>query len=182
MQSMQYNPIILFKEQGTPHPAELDDFSNEDFILCFQTAFQRDMLVKFGKHIICMDATHETNAYDFQLISIVVVNEYGEGLPIGWMISNREDTAALRAFLNAIKTACGIIEPEWFMSDDAEQYFNAWKGVFGGNRTRKALCVWRIDRSWCKALHDHIKDKEEQSMSTTACVYFYKSLMNPDLG
>ena len=99
------------------------------------------MLIKFGKHIICMDATHGTNAYDFQLISIVVVDEYGEGLPIGWMISNREDTTALCAFLNAIKTACGIIEPEWFMSDDAEQYFNAWKGVFGGNKTRKVLCV-----------------------------------------
>ena len=169
MQSMQYNPIILFKEQGTPQPAELDDFSDEGFILCFQTAFQRDMLVKFGKHIICMDATHGTNAYDFQLISIVVVDEYGEGLPVGWMISNREDTTALCAFLNAIKTTCGIIEPEWFMSDDAEQYFNAWKGVFGGNRTRKVLCVWHIDRSWRKALHDHIKDKEEQ-------IYVYHSL------
>ena len=42
-------------------------------------------------------------------------------------VSNREDTTSLHAFLNAFKTACGIIEPEWFMSDDAEQYFNAWR-------------------------------------------------------
>ena len=55
------------------------------------------------------------------------------------------------------------------MSDDAEQYFNAWKGVFGGNKTRKVLCVWHIDRSWRKALHEHIKDKEEQ-------IYVYHSL------
>ena len=58
MQSMQYSPIILFKEQGTPQQAELDDFSDEDFIHCLLTAFQRDMLIEFGKHIICMNATH----------------------------------------------------------------------------------------------------------------------------
>ena len=28
------------------------------------------------------------------------------------------------------KKVCGDIELGWFMSDDAEQYYNGWKGVF----------------------------------------------------
>ena len=44
------------------------------------------------------------------------------------MICNREDTLAL-IFLRAIKDKCGTIAPRWFMSDNAEQYFNAWQGV-----------------------------------------------------
>ena len=37
------------------------------------------------------------------LYTILVVDEYREGLPVGWMISNREDTIALNAFLTCVK-------------------------------------------------------------------------------
>ena len=30
-----------------------------------------------------MDATHGTNMYNFYLITVLVVDEYGEGLPFG---------------------------------------------------------------------------------------------------
>ena len=121
------------------------------------------MLTKFGGKTICMDATHGTNTYDFLLISVMVIDDYGEGIPVAWMLSNREDAVALRKFLNGIKYVCGNIEPMWFMSDDAEQYFNAWKSVFVSSITRKIICVWHIDRSWRKALYDHIQDKKEQT-------------------
>ena len=118
------------------------------------------MLNKFGSDTICIDATHGTNMYNFYLITVLVVDEYGEGLPVGWMISNREDSVALIEFFKSIKIVCGNITPKWFMSDDAEQYFNAWRGE---NKTSKLLCVWHIHRAWCKALHDHIPDKQDQS-------------------
>ncbi len=38
-----------------------------------------------------MDTTHGTNMYDFNLLSVVVLDEYGEGIPVAWMISSRED-------------------------------------------------------------------------------------------
>ena len=31
------------------------------------------------------------NHYDFNLLTLLVVDEYGEGILVGWMISNRED-------------------------------------------------------------------------------------------
>ena len=37
------------------------------------------MLKKFAEgKVVCVDATHGTNAYDFKLITLLVVDEYGE--------------------------------------------------------------------------------------------------------
>ena len=58
MQSLDYNPILLFKQQRLSQPEDCNNFSDGDFILCIQTQFQWDMLIKFGNDTICMDATH----------------------------------------------------------------------------------------------------------------------------
>ena len=46
------------------------------------------------------------------------------------------------------------------MSDDAEQFHNAWRSVFG-NVHNKLLCTWHVDRAWREKLA-LIKDKETQ--------------------
>jgi len=45
------------------------------------------MLKEFGPATICVDSTHGTNVYDFKLITILVIDEFGEGIPVAWMIS-----------------------------------------------------------------------------------------------
>ena len=39
MQSLEYNPVLLFKEQGLLQPEGLDNYAQDDFVLCLQTAF-----------------------------------------------------------------------------------------------------------------------------------------------
>ena len=73
-----------------------------------QTKFQGDMK-KYCKDVICMDATHRTNAYDFLLITVLVVDEFGGGIPVAWAITNSEDKAHLVAFLTALKVKVGKI-------------------------------------------------------------------------
>ena len=48
------------------------------------------------------------------------------------------------------------------MTDDAEQYWNAWVGIYGPNTTKQLLCKWHIDRAWRKALQEHIANKEDK--------------------
>ena len=38
-----------------------------------------------------MDGTHGTNGYDFLPISVLVINEFGEGFPVARCLSNRQD-------------------------------------------------------------------------------------------
>lgn len=57
------------------------------------------------------------------------------------------------------------------MSDDAEQYYNAWSGVFGPV-PKKLLCSWHVDRAWKKAIYEHIigpEAKLEVSYAESQC-------------
>ncbi len=57
-----------------------------DLALVIQTPLHVDMLRNFGDNIVCIDATHGTNSYDFILISIIVIDEFGEGCPCSGLV------------------------------------------------------------------------------------------------
>ena len=97
--------------------------------------------------MVCIDSTHGTNSYSFSLVTVMGVDEFGEGYPLAWCLSNREDQLLLVNFFNALKDRVGNMNPKWFMTDDAEQYYSAWVRVFGGN-PNKLLCAWHVDRAW----------------------------------
>ncbi|SMN01522.1 hypothetical protein SPONN_2553 [uncultured Candidatus Thioglobus sp.] len=113
LKELAYNPVLVYKRQGDQQGPEMDNVCDNDFILCLQTEFQKDMLKKFGGSIICMDTTHGTNQYDFLLTTLLVVDELGEGIPVAWMLSNREDALMLMVFLQAIKDRVGEIKPDF---------------------------------------------------------------------
>ena len=131
MSALPYNPVLLFKGQGEEQGATMDNLTVDDFLLGIQTEFQRDLLKQFGSEAVCMDSTHGTNHYDFQLTTLLIVNEWGEGVPVAWLVSNHETTAVIVEFLRGVQVRCGAITPKVlvFMSDDADAFFNAWLGV-----------------------------------------------------
>ena len=85
---------------------------------------------------------------------------HGEGYPLAWCLSNREDQLFLVNFFNALKDRVGNMNPKWFMTDDAEQFYSAWVRVFGGN-PNKLLCAWHVDRAWRENLKQ-ISNRETQ--------------------
>ena len=158
--SQGFDPIIYFKQQGD----EDGTLGKEDFLLCIQTEFQLEMLKEFGHRVICIDATHATNMYDFLLITVLVVDEFGEGVPVAWAISNKEDTGTLSLFLEQLRVRPGDLKPEYFMTDDAQQYWNSWVATYGMNDTLKLLCTWHVDRAWRKALCQLVVNKESRAL------------------
>ena len=63
----------------------------------------RDTQKMFGRNVICTDSTHGTNAYQFLLIPVMVLDDYRKGIPVAWAISNKEDTSTLVQYLTAVK-------------------------------------------------------------------------------
>ena len=121
--------------------------------------------------VVCVDATHGTNGYDFLLISVLVIDEFGEGFPVAWCLSNRQDQFLLINFFNRLKDKVGDIVPAWFMSDDEEQFYTAWIAVFGPG-PKKLLCTWHVDRAWRTNLKSLIGDKETEAR--VLCVHWYE--------
>ena len=144
LQSLQYDPVTVFKPQGK----ETDGLiGKDDFLLGIQTRFQCEMMKLYGNKVICMDATHGTNHYHFKLVTVIILDDFGEGVPVGWMISNKEDGVTLKEFLRSLLKHTGPITTDYFMSDDAEQYYSSWKEVYG-SQAKKLLCTWHVDKAW----------------------------------
>ena len=126
------------------------------------------MLKAHGSSVVCVDSTHGTNMYDFLLITILVLDEFGEGLPIAWAISNKEDTETLTVFMKKLRVVSGEsgeLQPVFFMTDDANQYWNSWKAAYGNTdtKTKKLLCAWHVDKNWRKAIRENIHGSEAQA-------------------
>ena len=78
LQGEPYDPILLYKWQyeiDQQHPS----LPKDAFLLAIQTDFQRQLYQQHAHKVLCIDATHGTNAYQFKLITVMVANDYGQG-------------------------------------------------------------------------------------------------------
>ena len=93
----------------------------------------------------------------------MIIDSYGEGIPVAWLISNKDDYLVLLSFFNAIKERVGDITTVIFMSNDAEQFINAWQTVFSQPKKR-LICSWHIDGSWRKNLGKYVQGLANQAV------------------
>ena len=158
------SPVLLYKGQGVKWPHDTPRLARSDFILCMQTVTQRRFMLQFGcGNIVCLDSTHGTTQYGLVLVTVMVLDGIGEGNPVAFMISNREDEAVLTAFFQSIKSRlpqADSYHASHLMTDDASQYYNAWIAVFGP--ADKLLCTWHIDKTWRRAVKQHVQERENQ--------------------
>jgi len=144
------SPIIYFKQQGNSDN-NVQSFTKDDFYLIIMTQFQSELLLKFGNDEVCIDGTYGLNGYNFQLYTIVVVNEFGNGYPVAFCFSNKSDTALYKHYFQCIKNVTGKITENVFMSDDELAFCNVWKTVIGPAE-KQLLCTLHVLRNWTKNL------------------------------
>ncbi|KAF0750263.1 SWIM-type domain-containing protein [Aphis craccivora] len=137
------NPIILYKTQGTEYfPLEKDDF-----MLIILTETQKAVLEKFSSEKQCIDSTHGTNQYSFNLTTIIVIDEFGEGYSAAFCISSKIDEVHMTVFLSKIKEATGYLTSNVFMSDDAPAFWNAWIKIMSPIPKFHLLCKCHIENN-----------------------------------
>ncbi|GFT92997.1 uncharacterized protein NPIL_21081 [Nephila pilipes] len=155
------NPCILFyKTQGSTC-TQYSFLKENDFVLIIMTEAQGEILKKFSSDCICIDGTHGVNGYGFELVTLLTIDDLRQGFPCAFLISNRCDQPVLSIFFSCIKQKIGQLQPQIFMSDMAESFFNAWKSEMGVPQKR-LFCAWHIDRAWRKNLKK-IKGAEKQA-------------------
>lgn len=178
--------VILFHKRQDSLLEEWPELKSEDYLLAIMTDAQYEMLKLYGSDIICIDGTHGCNNYDFELITLMVVDDMRQGFPCAFLITSRSDTLALKIFFHYIKLHVGTISVNVFMSDMAEQFANAWLEVMDPPKLRyvqyfnsfrvligdmyytfRLYCTWHVDQAWRKNLHK-IKTKEKQ-----VCIKLY---------
>ena len=147
------NTVRLLKFQGE---ASADyNLNEEDFMLVIATDAQLIGAKQFCGPMkeICMDSTHGMNTYEFQLTTLLAIDEHGEGFPVAFCYSNSVDERTMTVFLEVVRDALGQpLRDVVLMTDDAEVYSNAWKCVMGEPAFR-LLCTWHVDRAWRRNLN-----------------------------
>lgn len=161
------NPVLFFKLQGeAPSLAPsfgYEELKREDFLLVIQTPFQKHMTERFAQNGVCVDSTHGTTGYDFYLTTLLVIDEFGAGFPVAFCLATHEDETFQNIFFKDVKRNLGKeMNPAWFMSDSATQFYNAFVAV---NKTRPKylVCSWHVEKNWRENLRAKIKDTEIQS-------------------
>ncbi|XP_026477710.1 uncharacterized protein LOC113383674 [Ctenocephalides felis] len=149
--------VLFYKEVG------IADYglNKDDIILVIMTDLQAKMLMEFGADKLCVDGTHGTNGYGYHLHTLVVVDEFGSGIPVAFCFSNRQDEVILKIFFQEIYKSVGLIKTTTFMTDDAPAYFNAWSHVMGIPEN-KLLCSWHVSRSWKRATALKIRNRQKE--------------------
>lgn len=159
------NPVLYYKEQGQDKiefsANQLQEDSN--VMLVIANDFQLSMLEKFGSNIVCIDSTHGTNMYDFHLTTLLVVDEFGNGIPTAFCISNKKDTSTWIMFFEQLRDRGILLQPKVFMSDIDDSFYNAWITVMK-SAEKRLLCTWHVDKAWRSNLQEKIKIQEKRSL------------------
>ena len=116
-------------------------------MLGIQTKEQHDRLIAGASTVLCIDATHGTNQYGFQLLNLVVPDEFGKGYPVGHFLCNSMDEKVQHFFFKALKQRCHGLVLHCVMTDDDLSTWNALVSVFG-NTAKHLLCHWHVLRAW----------------------------------
>lgn len=150
------DPILYVRFPSTQ--ADAND-REKSMLIVIATPYQLQALAKYGdKGTVCMDSTHGTAGYDYLLTSIVVVDDFGNGLPAAFCISSYSSEVEWTLFIQEVKKALskthggdGAIKARTLMTDMDNSFYNAWVGVMGDVKYR-LYCSWHIDQAWRKNL------------------------------
>lgn len=63
--NLESNPILFNKLQ-----------EKEGFCIIFMNVSQQKMVLQFSNNIVAIDSTHGLNAYDFEVTTLLVVDEW----------------------------------------------------------------------------------------------------------
>ncbi|KAJ8966803.1 hypothetical protein NQ314_003299 [Rhamnusium bicolor] len=154
------NPIIFYKCQGEVCPEY--NLEEKDFCIILITESQLSVLKMFANNTISIDGTHGLNSYNFEMITLMVIDEYVEGFPAAHMYTNRKNTYIYEVFFSKIKEKGGEIKANVFMSDIAPAFYNAWCKIMGPVQ-HQLLCAWHVDRCWRTNLYK-ISNKDQRQM------------------
>jgi len=100
--------VQYVKFQGEPDDSR--GRAADDFVLVIMSKFQIAGLQQLHAPLkeVAMDLTHGTNAYDYQLTTLMVNDEHGEGFPGAFCFNNRVTEARMKVFLSVCKDSTGF--------------------------------------------------------------------------
>ncbi|KAG2193588.1 hypothetical protein INT47_007391 [Mucor saturninus] len=102
----------------------------------------------------CLDATHSisSNMADILYTLIIRDNRIGRGWPVTYMITNDHGTEPIVEWLQHLRDARLLVDPEQFTIDSCQAEVNAITNTFDPAKTKIQYCVFHVTQAWNKHL------------------------------
>nr|CAI5819476.1 unnamed protein product [Callosobruchus analis] len=128
--------ILFYKPEGLI-VEDWNQLKEDDFVLIVMAESQSQMLQSHGKEYICLDRIHGTIGYNYQLVTLLVVDDIGQGFPCSFLISSRSDKEVISIFFEHVKDRIGSkISPTILMTDMDDVFLDAWSEVMSPPKLR----------------------------------------------
>ena len=82
---------------------------NDDYLIIIQSDFQNRSMIAWANKIIAINRTYNLSKHKYFSITILVLDDFNEGLSVALAICNREETTFLSIFFTEKKTSVGNI-------------------------------------------------------------------------
>ncbi|XP_065206488.1 uncharacterized protein LOC135835914 [Planococcus citri] len=161
LESTDTHPIVCFKDRNVPDTQKI--LSSKDVLLVIMTKFQLEALKLFGCGMICLDATHYQDNYEYHLITMYVADTSMSWCPVAYLVTNVMSLTSMQYFFTRIRELAGQLKCSVFLSDDGLPFYEAWRQVMTLPKHR-LLHLWYIDKSWKENI---LKMKCPDSTKTT---------------
>ncbi|XP_022194159.2 uncharacterized protein LOC111051886 [Nilaparvata lugens] len=173
MKGSENNCIILYKPCGIVSP-DLPQLKKQDFVLGIMTEAHSEKLKKYGGDFICIASNHGTNAYQFEMSTILVLDDLRQGFPCAFYFSNRNDNLGFELFLSNVRNRIGMINTRTLMTDMPDVFYNSWQNVMGLVEQR-LYSTWHVQKEWQKRINTFKnKTKKEEVSKKLFSLHFEK--------
>ncbi|CAH0554828.1 unnamed protein product [Brassicogethes aeneus] len=139
--------VLFYKPRGTDI-TDQPELDISDFVLVIMTPTQCNFLETYGESFLCVD-NYSFN--DFEINVLLVIDDFREGFPCAFLISNRSDKIVLNILFTQIKLKTGPFQTKTFMSDFGDKYFQSWLKVMPLPEHR-LISTWHLENAWLKNL------------------------------
>ncbi|CAB0008236.1 unnamed protein product [Nesidiocoris tenuis] len=158
---IETNVVRLFKPQGIL----MDDeprLTKSDFVLIVFNDMQVEFMKTYGHQVVGLDRIHGRSKSDYELVSVLVIDELLQCLPCAFLLSNRIDDVVIQIFVSTLSRYIGgVLKPDLFTSDVADVFHSCWSSVMG-RPTRQFFNPWHVEKDWSKMLVT-IKNAEKRA-------------------
>ena len=125
----------------------------QDFLLVHQTEFQQQMMRKYGRTIVGMDATYKVCKWSFPFFLLTVVTNHGHAFPVAMFFMENESGSGIAEALSIIRKWNPDWRPAYMMVDKDTKEENAINEQLAPLGTKVLLCDFHRLQAWERALN-----------------------------
>ncbi|CAG9857288.1 unnamed protein product [Phyllotreta striolata] len=146
--------VRYFKKQGESD----DELEDNDYLLIIMNDAQLNFLKKHGNKCIYVN----TSSHDFQLTTLMVLDELNQEFPCMFAFSNRSDVEIYKIVFNILRNILDEkLSPDIFISGLSDDFYTAWCEEMGPVDTR-LLSSWDVKEDWKKSALSKVKDVDKR--------------------